>query len=466
MNITMKTRKMRLVLAALLFASLAWGDDPCPCPGETPYAGTDACGNDVCGSNDVDTYPYMDACGNGVCDPDLDGEYPDTAYDCDGDGELDSCDECLEISGSEYLLKDGGSLSYSTADSETEWEITSGSSYASLSSTTGASVDLTGTQVGVVTLEASRSQSNVDTIQIQVFSVAIVSDSGSVGDGATLGVDITTHPQSVEDEISAVQMKATKPDGTENFNNLDNAGTSLSKVSELEWSIDNARWYAGPEDCYKLNNKHEAPYVFEIDFKVASYSFAYSGGDVKVNAGPNYVNGSAYIVGGEHGWYDGELSTSFSLDPTSPPEDELWEWKAYGQGSFRRDIKASIDMSSTHQNSQFYNMVRKEELFHEKQLEGTVSSAIDPSIHWSADVVASRIVGSIITGPKQWVETESTNFVNDEISDHYSDTWLAFAAYSFGNITTLRKEIECQAKDHAGSQFHFEMICAYGVSCN
>ena len=74
----MKTTEISLALAALFLAPLAWGNNPCPCPGDTPYAGTDGCGNDVCDAVDVDTYPYVDACGNGVC------EEPEEGMECCG----------------------------------------------------------------------------------------------------------------------------------------------------------------------------------------------------------------------------------------------------------------------------------------------------------------------------------------------------------------------------------------------
>jgi len=89
----MKTKKMILAALAALLPLGAWADTSCQCPGDTNYAGQDACGNDVCDAADVDTYPYTDRCGNGVCEAALDGQYdPNTAYDCYGDGSLFACE--------------------------------------------------------------------------------------------------------------------------------------------------------------------------------------------------------------------------------------------------------------------------------------------------------------------------------------------------------------------------------------
>ena len=78
----MKTTEITLALAALFLAPLTWGNNPCPCPGDTPFAGTDACGNNVCDAADIDSYPYVDACGNGVC------EEPEEGMECCGGTEV------------------------------------------------------------------------------------------------------------------------------------------------------------------------------------------------------------------------------------------------------------------------------------------------------------------------------------------------------------------------------------------
>jgi len=93
--------KRNKIIIALLAAGLLGGvgraaASQCPCPGDLPYAGQDACGNDVCDAADVDTYPYTDACGNGVCEEPPDDQeccgetqtYRTSEHCCDDDGNL------------------------------------------------------------------------------------------------------------------------------------------------------------------------------------------------------------------------------------------------------------------------------------------------------------------------------------------------------------------------------------------
>lgn len=93
-----KMRSTVLALAAFGLALAVRADNPCPCPGDQPYAGQDACGNDVCDPAMVGEYPYTDACGTGTCDAAMDGEYP---IDCDGDGIGDVClpEDCCSVMG-------------------------------------------------------------------------------------------------------------------------------------------------------------------------------------------------------------------------------------------------------------------------------------------------------------------------------------------------------------------------------
>lgn len=103
----MKSIKATMIYMALLSPVLVWGEsNPCPCPGEQPYAGKDACGNHV-------------------CDPEMVGKYPDSAYDCNGDGEKDTCpgDMYTDACGNtvcEEPPEDQGCCGDETFDSSTE----------------------------------------------------------------------------------------------------------------------------------------------------------------------------------------------------------------------------------------------------------------------------------------------------------------------------------------------------------
>ncbi len=477
----MKLIKISLALTALFLPALVWGNDDCPCPGEQPYAGQDECGTDVCDPDDVGTYPYTDACGVGVCeeppadqeccdgetfDPNseccVDGEVVAFQYDCDDDEELDSCEPCLEITGNRYLLDDT-SQTYSTGDSDTSWSIASGASFANLNSSSGASVSLEGIQPGEVTIEASNSDGQSASFDVQVFSVSITTDSGVICDGDSMGVDIQVLPKSLEDSIGSVQLKATKWDGFENFNNIRNLGCSISKSTELAWSIDNARWYAGHGDCYKSGGSYRSRYGFDMDFKIASESFNFKGGsfDVDAETGPSACLFGEAWVKYPRGWVKGELSTSFvNSGETDGDGDPVWEWRTHGAGNVYREIEADTNIVAQ-LNSQFRPMLVAEENFHRWQFEG-IAPGFDPSKHWVLQNFIDDTVPSIITGKKIFVEFESNRYLKDRQQSEHDRTVLLYASRP---LTSLRRSLECAAKDAANSQFHLTMECTYGVQC-
>ncbi|MGE9291792.1 MAG: hypothetical protein ACQKBT_12410 [Puniceicoccales bacterium] len=461
-------KKLTLVSTAFLFPVLNWGQSSsCDCPGDQPYAGTNACGDNVCDPADVGTYPYVDACGNGTCDSEMEGAYPVTAYDCDNDNELDSCEPCLEITGGSYLLE-GTSQSYSTGESDTTWSITSGAFFATLNSLSGASVTLEGVEPGNVTIVAGNPDGQSASFDVQVFSVSIQTESGLICDGDSTGVDIKIKPQSLGNSLSDVQLKATKWDGFENFTNVHNLGCSISKTSNLVWNIDNGRWYAGQGDCYKSGGGYVSDYRFKMSFKIGTETFDYAGDGFSVDASagkssfwsPTCLSGSAYVKY-ERGWVKGSLSTSLvNSGEIDGDGDPIWEWRAHGSGDAYREIEAEVNVSAP-SGSQFRPMILAEENWHKAQFEGSVSG-FDPSKHWVLQKFIDSVVPSVITGKKAFVEYESVRFLqNKQQAEHDRTANL----YSSMPLTALRVALECDAKNAAGSQFYLKMECSYGVSC-
>ncbi|MBC2601987.1 Ig-like domain-containing protein [Puniceicoccus vermicola] len=526
----MKIFKVVMGLSGILCPFLVLAQsDPCVCPGDQPYAGQDECGNNVCDPADVGTYPYTsacgigtcdssldgdypynDACGNGVCHEDMEGEYPLSSYDCDGDGvldtcvddmyedacgnltcdssldgefpldaydcdsdgELDSCEPCgsVEIAGLSFRkVTDSINLSASSEELEGDnftWSVEDGD--IDLQSTTGSTIQVSGNTLGTATIKATHEDSGISaTHQVTTYHVVATHSNTEYCDGEQVSITLVTTPESVESEISNVDVIAKKPDGSTNFVNVENSGTTLQKASqgdELKWISGEfgAMWYSsGQGDC---NNPLIVDYTLTATYEIEGEEETVTLSGFSVNASPDgstpCLEGSGSV---QRDWFDGFPSYEFA---PIEGDEEHWKMEIVGIGTLVRDVHASAITGNTSSNSQFYPMILHEEEFHVDQIEGNVSSVIDPAKHFSVTYVYDNEISNfesiVDLGPNPTTaEVEAaadaeTAFVGDKMEEHFDDT-----VQELGQDPNYRCPIEQQAKNAVGSLFHLTYYCAY-----
>lgn len=126
------------------------------------------------------------------------------------------------------------------------------------------------------------------------------------------------------------------------------------------------------------------------------------------------------------------------------------------QNTFKRDIKAVADYAPA--NSQFFDMIRDEELFHQGQFEGTNSSILLNDLWLAQNVINGANNGGIFTGAT--AEIVHMNLV--AAFNTARDNEIARSeATAYPYPGTRRCAIEREAKEMAKSSYKLVLACTY-----
>ena len=273
-----------------------------------------------------------------------------------------------------------------------------------------------------------------------MVKVEIVLASEEACDGERVDVDVVVVPSDAESYLSGVTFFATKPDGGTDFDNPAGQGITLSQRGDVtEWQIDNVRWYSTQSDhCNET-----------ADYKI--WAQCTIGGEVCEAVAVTFTADTTFGV-----CLDGaaELVDPWSGDIEITVEQLTnGQWAAtITQGTFRRDVQA-ISWWSVPENSQFYEMVRDEELFHEGQFEGTTSQIL--SDLWDAQRVISEATAS------QPFVADTEDAARQAARNAFNAALLAEEMRSGNEYDARRCDVEREAKAAAGASYRVALPCTY-----
>lgn len=268
-------------------------------------------------------------------------------------------------------------------------------------------------------------------------------------DGEEVDVDLILTPISVKGHITSVQWQATEPVDVTNYGSPSGQGLTFSQRSAdiTEWKIDNARWYANQQDLCNDTAEWEIEATYEIAGS-HSCSTDYDPTTVVTFTASASAGTGACLDG--KAWVDSLWSGSIQINTQQLPNGQ-WE-ATISQGTWQRDVQASSWWSAP-ANSQYYNMVKDEEQFHEGQYEGTTSTIFD-------DLWDDQIVMADATANQPFVAaTEAAARQAAESAFNTARQNEEYRSYLLHAARLCPKEQE--AKTAAGSSHRVAMPCTY-----
>jgi hypothetical protein len=238
-----------------------------------------------------------------------------------------------------------------------------------------------------------------------------------------------------------VQFSATKPGGGSQFNNPSGQGITISQRSSdiTEWKIDNVRWYSTQANHCNVTSDYEIKATYSVggsQCETAPVTFT-----ADTEFGP-CLHGRSYVDGAWAG--DIQITT---LQLTNG------QWQAtISQGTFSRSIQTSRTVSAP-ANSQYYNMVRDEEVFHEGQFKGTTSTIYNDLFDAQLVMNAAAANQPFIANSNELVRATARAAFNIAKLD---EEWRSRQLDAARN-----RDIQREAKTAVGASHRCAMSCTY-----
>ena len=312
--------------------------------------------------------------------------------------------------------------------------------FASFNSTT---LYVEGIAPGSNTLSWSYSEQTKckDNVLVTVVKVVILPSVLRECDGRQVDIDLVVTPVSAANCLGSIQFTATKPDNTVQFDNPSGQGISISQrsASITEWKIDNVRWYSTQTDhCNETSD-----YKISASLSIGGYSCQ--------TAPVVFTADSAFgsCLDG-HTWVTQTWSGNITNSATQLTNGQ---WAAYiNQNTFQRDVQADATWFAP-ANSQYLNMIRDEEVFHEGQYEGTASTIVNDL--WDAQLVMNAATANqpFVAGTEAAAKALAQTAFNNALAAENMRSSIE------DSIRTC--DMEREAKTAAGSSHRALMICTY-----
>ena len=339
-----------------------------------------------------------------------------------------------------------------------KWQITKGQQYAQI--TTGAdkqTVTVKGIKpsqkVNDVSLKLEFKPSGVDKwckpvyYRFSVVGVEVKLAQSQVCDGESVNIKLLIKPEDAKPLLNNIQFTATKPDGGTNFDSPSGQGITISQrgTDITRWKIDNARWYSTQFDhCndtsdYKIRASHK---VDDTQCKTESVYFTADTTPGRQACLYGHADPIQLFSGSPH------------YTTVRNPQTGLYE-TTVSQGTFMRDVIA-ISWWKAPKNSQYYNMVKDEEQYHEKQ---QMENPDHP--RWGTAYLAENIMNDVQANEpyvhrnkrrsKKLAQKAFGKAFKDEMKR--SDTYI--------NRQSIICADEREAKEAVGASHRASMPCTY-----
>ena len=283
-----------------------------------------------------------------------------------------------------------------------------------------------------------------DLTVIKVEIDSIVDDPNDpICDGLRVDIDLIVTPEDGKNYIASIELVALVPEGVTNYGNPEGEGLTFSQRGDItQWQIDNTRWYS-IQPCHCNYDS-----VWEIK---ATYSFGESNSTTntvtfKASAGPDCVNGRAEP--------DNIWSGDIEITTVQLPDGK---WQAtITYGTFHRNVVGTLKVFCEYE-SQYYNMVQAEEVFHVGQYEGTTSTILNHL--WNAQLV---MADATATQPEAFTQDGAITLArNAFIAALVSEEYRSAGHMMDSPPHPTRCAAENEAKSAIGASYRLTMPCAY-----
>ena len=279
---------------------------------------------------------------------------------------------------------------------------------------------------------------------IYVIKIELSANQYSACDGESVNVDLTVSPASVQSHLDLVTMVAYRPDGVSAYDNPSGLGITLSQRGTiLQWKIDNTRWYSTQSDHCNDTSDYEIK-------AIASF------GSLACESEPMPFYADATLGSCLYGY--SALVTAFSGTPTYTTiynsTSGLYE-TTVTQGTFIRDMSTASSWT-VNNNSQYYQMITDEELYHANQQMKNASH-----VRWGTAYLVENIMNSV---------TASQPYCDSNAAVSYALAFNAFATAqknetdrSTAYVVSFAVECadETEAKSAVGASHKVAMPCTY-----
>jgi hypothetical protein len=261
-------------------------------------------------------------------------------------------------------------------------------------------------------------------------------------------VDINVTPSLSVSDLANVQLTATKPGGGTTFDNPAGQGLTFSpRGSDIrQWKIDNVRWYSTQADhCNNLSD-------YEIRATLTAGGIVCATDPVTFTADftvPSQCGNGATAVNSP--WWSGDL------DYNAQQVYGMWQ-VTVTQGTFRRDVHATATWTIA-ANSQYFNMLSAEELFHENNQFENSNHPVVRNYWLESEVMTDVQIRQPFVGS---TEAEARSYARAAF-----DAALARedgrSRTAFLYPSPARCAIESEAKNAVGASHRLTMTCTYSA---
>jgi hypothetical protein len=332
------------------------------------------------------------------------------------------------------------------ADLPASYTLTGGNGAGKLQRT----VDLT--TAGTTTITATCG-SKTKTVTVHVVTVDLTFSKSVACDGEKVDVDIDINPAAAVPFITNVEFEAPQDGGGTTFDNPAGAGIDLTqRGTKVQWQIDNVRWFANQAD--QCNDDSE----YEIKAKV-KFGGGFFGGGVECESLPTAFIAEATV--GPGNCMDGSVSlnTTFTGLPTlNTVMNGAGQFETtISVGTFARNFTVTATWSVTGGTaSQFFTMVRAEELKHKEHYENPANPYAGTTFLVANVMNAAQAGQPYVAGTAAASQAAAAAAFNAALTAEINRS----VAY-YGYPSAGRCALETAAKAEVGSSHRVKMKCAY-----
>lgn len=264
-------------------------------------------------------------------------------------------------------------------------------------------------------------------------------------DGESVNVDLDVTPSSAKNRISNVQFTATEPGGGTNFDNPSGQGITISQRDSdiTQWEIDIVRWYSTQADHCNVMSYYEIKASYSLD------GDQYETPVVTFTADTTFgqcLSGSASNTN--------IFSGSPNYTTVFNRHTALYE-TTVSQGTFVRDVQA-VSTWSVPANSQYHDMVRDEELFHEQQQMENPNHT-----RWGTAFLVANIMNSVQASQPYPHPIQSQSLALAEQAFLSARDAEEQRSNNYLNQQSVICADEGEAKNAVGASHRVDMPCAY-----
>ena len=311
--------------------------------------------------------------------------------------------------------------------------------------------EVTGVSPGYATITATDANGCSAEKEIAVIQVEIDLADTQGCDGEQVDVDLVVTPSNAVSYISGVQFTAEEPFGSGQFDNPSGQGISVVPRSSdiTEWQIPNVRWYSTQTSQCNDYSDYEIMATYNVGGSQCQTDpvmfLAFAG---------ECTSGSADIFQ----YFSGDIDiTTTQVSPTN------WE-ATVTQGTFRRDVQA-LYLVNCPTNSQFYNMVLAEELYHrDMQFENPNHPIL--SAYWLPSTIIANVTA---LEPYTGATEQATISAASNSFEFYRNAEIVRSRIEALTPPThpgavpgdVRCALETEAKTAAGASHRMKMECSY-----